>query len=185
LLLYSVVAFFRPALALTFVGISALGFADDTARTVSGAGTYLYLGAGLALPLLRDGSLGRERFWRTADALGTSLLLSEGLKAAIHAPRPDGSGDDSFPSGHATLAFTVATMASQFHPREAPLWYAGAGWIGYSRVQLRKHNVLDVLAGAGLGYGVARAELSLPHGLILQPLIGRRGGAGLMVSGSF
>lgn len=183
--LYSFVPFSRPFLACVFVGSACLGSAQEPSRTVSGAGTLVYLGAGLALPLLRDGVMGKERFWRTADALGTSLLLNEGLKSVVRARRPDGSDLGSFPSGHATLAFTVATMASSFHPREAPLWYAGAAWIAYSRVQLRKHNVLDVLAGAGLGYGVARLELSLPHGLILQPLIGRGGGAGLMLSGRF
>ncbi len=174
----------RTLLALSLAGASVFASADDTARTVSGAGTYVFLGLGLASPLLRDGSQGHERFWRTADALGTSLILSEGLKSVIHAPRPDGHGNDSFPSGHATLAFTVAAMESRFQPREAPLWYAGAAWIGYSRIQLRKHNLTDVLAGAGLGYGIAQLELSLPHGIILRPLIGN-GGTGFALSGRF
>ena len=76
-------------------------------------------------------------------------------------------------------------MQARFHPQEAVLWYAGAALIGESRIQERKHHLFDVLAGAGLGFGVARLELSLPRGLVLQPFIGERGRAGLALSGRF
>ncbi len=78
-----------------------------------------------------------------------------------------------FPRGHATAAFAVATAESSFHPKQAPLWFLGATLISYSRVRLHRHTVGDVIAGAAVGYGVTRLELSAPRGLLLSPFISR------------
>ncbi|RYG39429.1 phosphatase PAP2 family protein [bacterium] len=175
----------RLTLVPIFLGAVSLAPGQDLSKAVSGPFTYAYLTAGLALPLLRDGESGRQRSFRTLDALGSTFLITEGLKSIVRERRPDGSDRQSFPSAHASLAFTVATMQADFRPREAVYWYLGASMIGASRVDLRKHHVHDVLAGAALGYGIARLELSLPRGLILQPLIGERKQYGLMISGRF
>jgi len=132
---------------------------------------------GVALPLLTDGHNGRDHSLRTADALGTSVLLSEGLKLVVHERRPDGSTRDSFPSGHATAAFAVAAMESHYHRSEAPLWYLGAAVIGDSRVVLHRHYMHDVIAGGIIGIGTALLETSLRNGLILAPIIRHDGGA--------
>jgi membrane-associated phospholipid phosphatase len=150
----------------------------------SGAGAALYGAAGVLLPLAEDGSRGRAHSVRTADALITSFALSEGLKRVIRERRPDGNGDDSMPSGHATAAFAIAAMQSHFHPAQAPLWYLGAGLIAESRVDLRRHRYADVLAGAALGYLTARWELSQRHGLVLAPVVGD-GAFGLALGARF
>ena len=106
-----------PLLAL--LATAAAAHADPFGSVVSGPFTLTYLAAGVGLPLLRDGDLGRDRAWRTVDALGTTGLLSYGLKGLIREDRPDGSDHASFPSLHASAAFTVATMQAEFHPREA------------------------------------------------------------------
>jgi len=94
--------------------------------------------------------------------LGLSLASSYGLTAAIKsqhkAMRPDGSGDDSFPSGHTSIAFAAA---GYFDKR-----YAGSGYGGYfyaaaavtalARVEARKHYWKDVIAGGALGYGMSQ-----------------------------
>lgn len=85
--------------------------------------------------------------------------------------RPDGSDSQSFPSGHATAAFTVAAMQAHYHPRQSLLWYGGATLIGASRVQLERHYWHDVIAGAALGYFTAQVELHQSKGLILRPFI--------------
>jgi membrane-associated phospholipid phosphatase len=103
------------------------------------------------------------------------LILTEGLKRATDVKRPDSNSHDSFPSAHASAAFAVATMESQFHPREAALWYAGAAWIADSRLILNRHHIADVVAGVALGYLTARAELSSRNGWVLSPLIGGKG----------
>ncbi len=142
-----------------------------TAQFLSREGTLAYLGLGVALPLLTDGRNGTNHSLRALDALGTSALLSAGLKVLTREKRPDTDERNSFPSGHATAAFAVAAMQSAFHPRQAVFWYAGATLIADSRVRLHRHHTQDVLAGAALGYLTARWELSRPRGLILSPVL--------------
>ncbi len=138
---------------------------------VSGTGNIVYLVAGVGVPLIEDGKSGRNHALRAVDALGTSVLLSEGFKRLFQEKRPDSNEHDSFPSGHATAAFSVATVESGLHPKQALYWYAGATLISASRVALHRHTVGDALAGALLGYGVARLELSARRGLLLAPFI--------------
>ena len=171
----------RPAcLAFALVALSAPALllpacADSPARAASkfasGDGNILFLAAGVGLPLLSDGHDGKNHALRALDALGTSVILSEGLKSLVREKRPDSNAHDSFPSGHATAAFAVATVEGGLHPKQAPLWYLGAALISYSRVRLHRHTVGDVLAGAALGAGTARLELTQPRGLILSPFI--------------
>ena len=167
-------------------GARADGVDQQVGRFASSTGNIVYLAAGTGLPLVTDGHAGKVHTLRTADALGTSVLLSDGLKALTREKRPDSNEHDSFPSGHATAAFAVATMQSQFHPGQALWWYSGAALISASRLTLHKHTFGDVAAGALLGFGTARLELSLPRGLVLAPFIPRsERGAGVKVGLSF
>ncbi len=158
------------------------------ARFASGTGNVLYLAAGTLLPLVEDGKNGKDHAFRTADALLTSTLITEGLKRIVREKRPDSNARDSFPSGHATAAFAVATMESHYHPKQAIFWYAGAAGIAYSRVTLRRHFTQDILAGAAIGILTARFEIQQPRGFILAPFIKSRnegGGSGISISKSF
>jgi membrane-associated phospholipid phosphatase len=70
------------------------------------------------------------------------------------------AGHNSFPSGHAIAAFSVATVISRrYGPthRWVP-WvaYGVAGAIGFSRLTLSAHYVSDVFVGGALGYSIAR-----------------------------
>jgi len=171
------------ALSICCCGIS---FADGPgwAKFASSTGSALYLAAGTLLPLSRDGSAGRAHALRTADALVLSVAFSEGLKQITHVKRPDSNAHDSFPSGHATAAFAVATMESEFHPNEAPLWYGGAALIADSRIELHRHHWGDVIAGAALGYGTAKWELSTKSGILIKPWMTDRN-LGLIISKHF
>ena len=62
---------------------------------------------------------------------------------------------DSFPSGHATSVFAVATAFADGYPRLAWLCYAMAATIAAGRVYLGRHYVSDVLAGAVIGIAVS------------------------------
>jgi undecaprenyl-diphosphatase len=55
----------------------------------------------------------------------------------------------SFPSGHATTAFTAATLLAG--RATTPLWFGLAAAVSASRVYTRMHHASDVLAGAALG----------------------------------
>ena len=58
---------------------------------------------------------------------------------------------NSFPSGHALTIMCVAVTASAMWPMLAPLWFAVALWLGFTRALLTAHYLSDVLVGAGIG----------------------------------
>jgi membrane-associated phospholipid phosphatase len=155
------------------------------AKFASGPGATAFLAAGVLLPLERDHAQAREHALRALDSLTVSVVLSEGLKSITHVKRPDSNEHDSFPSGHATAAFSVAAMESSFHPKEAPLWYAGAAAIADSRIVLHRHHWSDVIAGAALGYGTSQFELSRRKGILIQPWMDGPGSVGLIASAKF
>jgi undecaprenyl-diphosphatase len=62
----------------------------------------------------------------------------------------------SFPSGHATAAFTAATILARTGHGD-PLWYALATVVAGSRVYVRMHHASDVIAGAVVGLALGRA----------------------------
>lgn len=75
---------------------------------------------------------------------------TEGLKRTIHVERPDGSNDQSFPSGHAARAFSAAAYVRRRHGLDAA-WpmYVAALYVGHTRVTTHRHRWADV-AGAAM-----------------------------------
>ena len=67
------------------------------------------------------------------------------LPYGMHRPRTS-----AFPSGHATTAFTAATLLSA-GTRAGPVYFGLAAFVAASRVYTRMHHASDVLAGAALG----------------------------------
>ncbi len=96
----------------------------------------------------------------TAD--GASAVITYGLKNLVNRDRPEGPterSNSSFPSGHATGAFALATVFSHHYPKlSIPLYTAAAG-VAVSRIYLGRHYPSDVLAGAIVGFGTAKLTL--------------------------
>jgi undecaprenyl-diphosphatase len=104
-------------------------------------------------------------FLAAAAATGAASLAAHGLKEVFDRARPP-VGDTSlsaltpipdnpsFPSGHSATAFAAATVVAILCPRLRPAALAIAAAVAISRVYLRVHFPLDVLAGALLGAGV-------------------------------
>jgi len=65
--------------------------------------------------------------------------------------------NDSFPSGHATFFFSLATGLYFYHKKLAYLYFAGALIIGISRIITGIHWPADILAGYIIGGIIAVA----------------------------
>lgn len=60
---------------------------------------------------------------------------------------------NGMPSGHATTAFTIATVLALYFPKGQVLWFFCAAAIAISRVMVNAHYPSDILAGAAIGMG--------------------------------
>ncbi len=92
-----------------------------------------------------------------SDAFSVAVMASvvNVLKYTTREMRPDGSGNNSFPSGHTATAFMTATMLNKEYGDRYP-WigfggYAVASATGLMRMANNKHWLGDVLTGAGIG----------------------------------
>jgi undecaprenyl-diphosphatase len=130
-------------------------------------------------------ALGKRSFWMNFAALAASAIVGgivlHVVKNAIHAPRPltvfasdiaagkvyvnvmfERLYQNSFPSGHTQIAFTVAAVLIWAFARAGKLKWWGAviilgvaSLIGVSRMYVGAHFPSDVLGGAVLGSGTA------------------------------
>ncbi|WP_255349818.1 phosphatase PAP2 family protein [Dysgonomonas sp. HGC4] len=104
--------------------------------------------------------------------MATSYLIMgatvQTVKSTTHIARPNGSNNNSFPSGHTATAFVGAHILFKEYKDTSP-WigiggYAVATATGTMRVLNKKHWVSDVVTGAGIGI------LSTELGYMLLPV---------------
>lgn len=101
----------------------------------------------------KDGQKGTYQF---SKALAGTIVLTYGLKLAINKERPNGENNNSFPSGHTSVAFASAAFIQKRYGWEYGIpAYLLAGYVGYTRIEANKHDGLDVLAGAAIGVGMS------------------------------
>jgi membrane-associated phospholipid phosphatase len=105
---------------------------------------------------------------RLAFSLALAGIANQSLKAVVGRERPFQSTnafdfdpihiDASFPSGHTTMAFAMATsLADDVHPTWAKVGLYGlATGVAVSRVYQQQHWVSDVVGGAALGIASAK-----------------------------
>ncbi|SKC19680.1 MULTISPECIES: phosphatase PAP2 family protein [Dyadobacter] len=155
---------------LKFVNLHRNTGTDGFFRGITNSAAPVSLGipiAMLGLGLLKKDSLLK----RNAIYIGVSVIsasvVTDALKYLVHRDRPfvtyafiqkaTQGGSPSFPSGHTTDAFALATSVSLICPKwyviaPAYLW---ASSVAYSRVDLGVHYPTDVLAGAIIGAGTS------------------------------
>lgn len=85
-------------------------------------------------------------------SIGAAIALTQGAKQAFPRLRPDGSDNDSFPSGHTSTSFAAAaTLQNRYGWKVGIPAQLVAAFVGVSRVQAHKHYWSDVLVGAAIG----------------------------------
>ncbi|MDN3493917.1 phosphatase PAP2 family protein [Winogradskyella bathintestinalis] len=134
--------------------------AQDTRETSPQVGATQKIGDVIlyVLPLASIGTsfvIGDEKgAWQFAKGLIITEAVTYGLKYGINKRRPDNSNDNAFPSGHTS---TVFHSAGYIHIRYGLKYsipaYTLAGFTAASRIDSKKHDILDVLAGAAIGLG--------------------------------
>lgn len=112
----------------------------------------------------------------------TNLVATGALKWTIARERPDGSDDNSFPSGHTSAAFQGASFIQMRYGWKTGLpAYAGATFVAFSRVYADRHYVSDVVAGAALGTLSSFLFTDSFHRVEVLPSTGGRGRVGVEI----
>jgi len=126
--------------------------------------------AGYAASVLATASGDLDGDWLLAKAQGAAVGVgafaatagvTSGLKSLTSRERPDGSDDDSFPSGHASTAAVFGTLTVRnlqsidVSPAMRTTLEIGAGAMtagtAWARVEAGRHYPSDVLVGIALG----------------------------------
>jgi membrane-associated phospholipid phosphatase len=166
---------------------------DDLASALRHFGQPEVYGT-VTLGLVAGGLLGHnDELTRAGGRLAATLFLAGGAttvaKYVLGRPRPlestdadvfnPFSGNDAMPSGHATVAFALATaLSDDIHRTWASIGLYGlAAGVGWSRINDNKHWLSDVAGGALVG--ITSAKLVNGHWRIFnlrppQILIGPR-----------
>jgi len=106
---------------------------------------------------LSHGKRFRAMTYDMLDAAVVSIAYTSVLKVAVGRERPNGENSYSFPSGHTSNAFALATVAEHHYGWKLGVpAYLLAGVMGASRLEQDKHWLSDVVGGAALGYIVGR-----------------------------
>lgn len=140
---------------------------DDVAAIFKNGGqpaVVFGVGAGITLTGVITG---HDRLRRSGErvlaATAVAGLATGAIKFSVGRARPSEtddpymfkpfSGNDAFPSGHATLAFALATsLSDEIHkPWISAVLYTGAAGTAWSRLNDQRHWLSDVLMGGAIG----------------------------------
>ena len=115
---------------------------DDVLRLVPTASVF-----GLKMLGVEAESSWKRRLTVSVLSFGVNAAVTYSLKKSIHKMRPDGTDNESFPSGHTSVAFCGATTLMHEYRKVSP-------WIGVAGYAVATE---DVVAGAAIGVASAEA----------------------------
>ena len=119
-------------------------------------------------------------------AQAVTEILVEPLKLISRRERPDGSNNQSFPSGHAAITFAAAEVIERHLGwRRSVVAYAIASYVAASRLHDNKHYLSDLVFGAAVGTIAGRTVTA--HGRDVWTLapVGVSGGAAIAAMRTF
>ena len=136
---------------------------DDYMQYIPYAAVYAFDAAGIR---------SKHSTLRKTSTIGTAIVVNlvviQGLKYSIAEPRPDGSSNNSFPSGHTATAFMGAHIFHKEYKHKSPFYsiaaYTLATITGVFRQLNNRHWISDVFAGAGIGIGTTELAYFLNDG---------------------
>ena len=157
---------------------------DGFYRFISNSDMYVITGVPVTMAIigLADGD---DKLLRNAGVMASGTIINlgvtAGLKYLVKRKRPfvtykgiivNKSGkpclDPSFPSGHSSTSFMLATSLSLQYPKWyviAPA-YLYAGTVAYSRMDLGVHYPSDIIGGALIGSGSAYLTYKINESIV-------------------
>ena len=138
---------------------------DSITESINSLGTGEVLLAVLGGIYLAGNDYDRDTARLAFAALLNAAVITQGLKMITGRARPSTADDHtvfrpgnglvpgygSFPSGHTSAAFSVATVLASRNPGQKWLYYGLASAVGLARVRKSAHFPSDVLVGAAVG----------------------------------
>lgn len=147
-------------------------------NAISYAGSIYGLGATTSafylIGRMKNNYRARETGVLSAEAMLNSLIVEGVLKGVTQRGRPlDGherseffDGGSSFPSGHSTQAWAVATVIAHEY-KDRPVVqiaaYGIASAVSVARFTGHKHYISDVVVGSALGFGIGKYVYKAHH----------------------
>lgn len=166
--------------------VDKVGSLPPVSHGVSQGGT-IYATIGTSIGIYAAGRFTNNPRLRETGLLATEAVIDSGivthtLKLITQRSRPNEgnghghffSGGNSFPSGHATGVWSLATVvANEYHDKPIIKYgsYGLAILITMSRYSGRNHYLSDLLIGSAIGYGVGKYVYSTHHDKTLGTVI--------------
>jgi membrane-associated phospholipid phosphatase len=161
------------------------GFNDAFSGRITGAGIALVPVVFLVGGHFRKDSYAEKTALLAGEAYANGAIMEIALKMTTRRLRPSDiptggnfsdtffdshksvlGNNSSFPSGHTTAAFAVATVFAHRYRRHRWVpWvaYGAATAVGFSRVTLQSHFPSDVFLGAALGFSISKLVVLRPR----------------------
>jgi len=145
-----------------------ISYLGDIYGVAGVAGSFYLVGR------IADNPKARETGVLVAEAAADGAVVAQILKYITERPRPGSDsghggffdGGNSFPSGHATVAWSMAAVVA--HEYKGHRWvaitaYGLASLVAAARFGAHEHFLSDVLFGSAIGYGIGRHVYNAHH----------------------
>ena len=145
-----------------------ISYAGSVYGLAAAAGTFYLVGRS------KHDARARETGILSAEAMVDSVIVEGALKGITQRARPaDGverseffDGGSSFPSGHSTQVWAVATVVANEYQHNRAVQFAAYGIasaVSVARFTVHKHYISDVIAGSALGFGIGKYVYNAHH----------------------